>query len=265
MIELTMGPMTLLFRHNRIYQDHQLYEGREQTSWPALVVIVLLIAGIMAMIVKVYGHFSPSEHREAAALPAAAQWLPREDDHMFSLSSPEFGASASERLNPGQTLRTTLVQGGDKKFIRMAILRTITGQPSDFYLEMVRRSADAGFALLKSDQPQVTLTRFGRTEAAQMTISGPQGALSCFGIRALDHLPDLQISGLICGASASEMPDTMACMIERLNLNATNDSALADMLSKSGQTSTCKKSQTAATSSGDPLSANITPPKLKKK
>ena len=260
--------MTLLFRQSRIYQDDHLYDDKNQTSWPALVVILLLIAGIAAMIIGFYGHFSTSEHSKAPAQPAAAQWLPREDDRLFSLNSPEFGALASitaEHLNPGGTLRNTLVVGDDKKFIRMVILRNITGHPSDFYLEMVRRSADAGFALLKSDQPQVMMTRFGRTESAEITISGPQGALSCFGIRALDHLPDIQISGLVCAANRPDTPDKMACMIERLNLNNTDDRALADIFNTSGQTSTCKKSQTMATSSGDPLPALVAPPKLKKK
>ena len=238
--------MTLLFRQNRIYQENDSYKETERTSWLVLSVIALLIIAILTMVAVLAGTFKSSEPVPSAPLLSTTRWLPRENDEIFSFSGPEFGTTSSsiaERLSPGRTLRDTLVIGDDKKFIRLVILRQSTISPAGFYLEMVRRSADIGLALLRSGQPQVTTTRFGRTEMAEIAISGPQGALSCLGIRALDHLPAFQISGLICGANMTIKSEKTACLMDSLALNHDGDSHLAEIFSDKNFNTACKKNQ----------------------
>eukprot|EP01037_Dinobryon_pediforme_P002368 gene2368-2405_t len=258
-------PMTLTFHQDHPYPDTPAHGFR-----PVLVLSVLAICIFVAVYLLVAKFWTP-EQAPQAVIQESVKWVPRVSGQIFTMDMPEFGKSTAytaERLAPGNGLRDTLSLGDDKRFIRLVMQRNMTGNLSDFYLEMVRRSADSGLALVKSGQPQISSTRFGKIEIADVTVSGTQGSLSCAGLRLADHLPNLQISGLMCGMTAPLNFEKIACLVDRLELADVGDADLIDIFTSTDQISACKTARLKSAQLSAPLPVAptpIKPAKLKKR
>ena len=105
---------------------------------------------------------------------------------------------------------------------------------------MVRRSADAGLAISRAGQPQMVESRFGKLEIADLSLSGPQGALTCAGVRMAGHAPQFSISGMMCGMTLPLNLEKIACLTDRLELKDGDDADLIDIFTNADQVSACK-------------------------
>ncbi|MDP2354672.1 MAG: hypothetical protein Q8M31_01240 [Beijerinckiaceae bacterium] len=97
-----------------------------------------------------------------------------------------------------------------------------------FWLEMARRSGEAGFALERAPfTPDLVSTRLGSFEVGSLTAVGPRGARPCLGFRLQSARPNLIISGLACIArDASEIGlsrEALVCALEAVSVVGPDD------------------------------------------
>ena len=159
--------------------------------------------------------------------------------------------SASRRRNlPGQAKRYVARRhrtGGGRQDIlayggsdeQAPLLNLLIYQPgtealpdSSFYVDLARRAAESGRAIIRAEQPVEMATRFGEFEVARFDLdrdkASPQG---CFGFRFA--APKLRIVGFACGgegfASAATSKAALTCLIDEIDLAPTvEDKTLID-------------------------------------
>jgi hypothetical protein len=110
----------------------------------------------------------------------------------------------------------------------LSLTRGPTERPSDrFYVDLVRRAAAAGLAVVRSGQSAPVATKFGLVEVAPVTLSeGVEQA--CLAFRFTHPELSFGFQGWLCGAEIRPVaPDQLACFIDRVTLlNGAEDSAL---------------------------------------
>lgn len=95
---------------------------------------------------------------------------------------------------------------------------------STFYVELARRAAEAGHAVIRAEQPAPMATRFGAFEAARLVLARDgAGTKDCIGFRFANAEPDLGITGFACGggevsASPFASKAALACLIDQIDL-----------------------------------------------
>ncbi len=155
----------------------------------------------------------------------------------FSFEAPQFSrdqaAHEARRHNPGggrEDVFTFGAPGGEQGFARVVAYRigSEAPPPHTFYLELARRAAEAGFAVIRTVFTEPLPSRFGLLEAAELTLSGEGGEQRCMGWRMVADEQDLRVSGWLC-AGPGKVVDrrSLACFAERLDLPpAQTDKAL---------------------------------------
>ena len=219
---------------------------------PALVLGVMAIGGVLSLTTMLSAHPNV-DTTPTAKIATVSRWADRPiTEAGFVMEVPEFTKAPPEYLAEAQAstgnLRDTLILGDDRRFIRLTIQRqnaaaAITQasiKPADFYVEMVRRSADAGLAINRAGQPQIIESRFGKLEIADLNLTGPQGALTCAGVRMAEHAPQFAISGMMCGMTLPLNLEKIACLTDRLELKESDDADLIDIFTNSDQITACK-------------------------
>ena len=98
---------------------------------------------------------------------------------------------AEARQHSGGGREDTLVVGalGKSRYSRIAFSRGIPASPRTFYVDLVRRAAEAGHAVERSGQVTMLASKFGAVETASVTLAGPFRA----------ELPGFPISRRGCG------------------------------------------------------------------
>jgi len=154
---------------------------RRSSIVPALVLGAMAIGGVLSLTTMLSAHPNVDTTPIAKIAPTA-RWTDRPiTEAGFVLEVAEFTKAPPEYLAEIQpttgNLRDTLILGDDRRFIRLTIQRQSAAapqqasvKPADFYVEMVRRSADAGLAIARAGRParRAHLRRctHGRTRAA---------------------------------------------------------------------------------------------------
>ena len=157
---------------------------------------------------------------------------------LYSLRSPEFGKSPrsyeARRLASGESRIDTLTFGNvaaDAAWLRLTIRRSSAPAQKEapsLFVDLARRAAEAGFAIVKGSVATQTATRFGGLDMAEVALGSGGRTLNCLGFRLADTGPGLRVAGLACPASGKTLaPGTLACVVERLALdNSGDDEAL---------------------------------------
>jgi hypothetical protein len=96
---------------------------------------------------------------------------------------------------------------------------------ASFWLEMARRSGEAGFSLERAPfTPDLVSTRLGAFEVGALSAVGPGGGRPCLGFRLQSAQPNLIISGLACIArEASQVSlarEALVCALEAVSVVA---------------------------------------------
>lgn len=93
---------------------------------------------------------------------------------------------------------------------------------TSFYVELTRRAAEGGRAILKADQPAALATKFGAFEVARIELDWKGAARRpCLGFRYKNAVPSLRILGFACGDSSRSFLATkaeLACLIDGIDL-----------------------------------------------
>ncbi len=230
---------------------------RRSSVVPAIVLGAMAIGGVLSLTTMLSAH--PNlDMMPTAKIAPTSRWADRPITQAgFVMEVAEFTKAPPEYLAEIQpttgNLRDTLILGDDRRFIRLTIQRQsttppqgttaaqiATTKPADFYVEMVRRSADAGLSITHAGQPQIVESRFGKMEIADINLSGPQGALTCAGVRMGQYAPQFAISGMMCGMTLPLNLEKIACLTDRLELKDSDDADLIDIFTNADQTTVCK-------------------------
>lgn len=148
-------------------------------------------------------------------------------NHLFGLE-PDFYASRRNTAGGGRLDQMAFGSPFEAgPYLRVG-LYTPADEPvaaASFWLEMARRSGEAGFAIERAPSaPDLVSTRLGAFEVGALSAAGPGGARACLGFRLQSASPNLVISGLACIArDASEEAlarEALVCALEAISVAA---------------------------------------------
>ncbi|PVE24476.1 hypothetical protein DC522_10330 [Microvirga sp. KLBC 81] len=120
----------------------------------------------------------------------------------------------------------TLGRFGDAPYARLILIQGSSERARSFFVDIVRRAAEAGLAVSRNEQSRMVATKFGLVEAAAMTLVG-KSEQECQTFRFAD--PDLGfgIQGWMCGSDAAIMDDAqLACFIDGITLAGASSPSL---------------------------------------
>ena len=233
-----------------------------------------------AAIVAVMFWLQPAANPEAEALkpPPVNQWVEiNRPLPFYALSGSEFGReprleARRHKTGGGRVDTLSFGQPSDdrKPWMRLSLYR-IGGEDAftpGFFVEMVRRAAEIQVAVVRSAAPDVTPTRFGDFDTADVTLLTPTGEKSCLGFRFGAQSSDFRMSGLACGTAARPVDRTIfTCTIDRLDLLAAGeDPAMSGFFAaaEAGRGKGCMQSRlTSAAARENWLDANGRQPPLR--
>lgn len=177
----------------------------------------------------------PSAPSAAAPLPA---WIEIPDPlEIFHIEALEFSGHAhlhlARRHRNGGGRQDIFESGGSNR--NAPLVNLLIYQPgseelprSTFYVDLARRAAESGRAIIRSEQPEEMTTRIGAFEAARIGLARDGGSVKdCLGFRFANTRPDLRITGFACGGGApvptSEAKEAINCLLDGIGLAQTAD------------------------------------------
>ena len=165
----------------------------------------------------------------ASVTPVKQAWIDIiQPFQLYALPAPELDKKprvyTARRHGAGAGRQDCLVFGrldGPEPYLRLNIYRigSEAAPTAAFFVELARRAAEDGAAILRSGQPTPLATRFGDFAAADATLGSPRGEAACLGFRLLSEAPGLRISGYACGTDAAPLDrGALACILDRMDL-----------------------------------------------
>lgn len=107
---------------------------------------------------------------------------------------------------------------GDARHARLTLIQGSTEPARSFFVDVVRRAAEAGLAVARNAQSRMVATKFGPVEAAAMTLLGSREQ-ECQTFRFVERDSGFGIQGWMCGADAAAMNDAqLVCFIDGITL-----------------------------------------------
>jgi hypothetical protein len=148
----------------------------------------------------------------------------------FSFDKALGPASAEARQHSGGGREDTLVVGapGAGRYARVTFSYRIPVAPRTFYLDIVRRAAEAGLAVERSGQTFMIATKFGAVETAPVTLTGP-AEHGCQAFRFRDDDASFGFQGFVCEPGI--LPERAACFIDSMTATGT-DASLAALFNR---------------------------------
>jgi hypothetical protein len=242
--------------------------------WPRLVGFMgagtLGAMGLLFLGVALFP-WQDAKQTPSAAQPSAShaqlEWQAVEKPLLpVSIDMPEWkGLSRSyeARRHARTRLREDVVAIGQPAsqglYARFVIARSANGEAlpgGSFYLDVTRRAAQAGLAVIKSDAPSSLDTKLGPFEMAETEMVTGSVQRSCFAFRGPEGETGIRMTGFVCG-TAERKPDPrqLTCLIDRLE-PAADDRAVRDLFRgseiyrnaacRNGKVATSQKNRVAA-------------------
>ncbi|MGO4389251.1 hypothetical protein AB4Y85_17125 [Microvirga sp. 2YAF29] len=113
----------------------------------------------------------------------------------------------------------TLVLGrlGDARHARITLLQGSTEPARSFFIDIVRRAAQAGLAVSRNAQSRMVATKFGPLEAAAVTLTGLREQ-ECQAFRLSQNEAGFGFEGWLCGTAPMD-EGQLACFLDGLALS----------------------------------------------
>ena len=176
----------------------------------------------------------------ARAPAAPEEWQAVEKPAIpVSIDMPEWkglGRTHEARRHARTRLREDMIAIGQPQsnglYARLVMARSANGEalPSgSFYLDVARRAAQAGLAVVKSEAPSSLDTKFGPFEMAEAELVTGSVTRPCFAFRGPEGESGIRLTGFVCG-TAERKPDPrqLTCFIDRLEPSV-EDRAVRDL------------------------------------
>jgi hypothetical protein len=196
----------------------------------AVAALAALAGGIVAMpfwLPRGAGHADLPDLPPAAA--EAPAWVPiLRPTPAFVLETPLFPKDRqrleARRHNPGGGREDVFLFGGpgaDQAQARVVVYRTggEAARPGSLFLELARRAAEDGQAVLRTTSPETLPTKFGPVETAVLDLADGATGRQCSAWRIVAEEQDLRVTGWLCPPPGKAVePHALACFIDRLDL-----------------------------------------------
>ena len=128
------------------------------------------------------------------------------------------------RQHAGGAREDTLVLGafGQERYAHVALAHNPAGPLAEparsFFVELVRRSAEAGLSVVRYPQSHAVATKFGPVEAAPVTLAAA-AEQACLAFRFADAAAGFGFQGWLCGSEARPVDDAqLACFLDGIGL-----------------------------------------------
>lgn len=139
---------------------------------------------------------------------------------------------------------------GEPGYGRLSLTRGVSEPDASFYVDLVRRAAQAGLSVVRNSQSRSVATKFGAVEAADAILAADTEQ-SCLAFRFAHSDISFSLHGWLCGSEARPASDTrLACLLDRVFLvNAGDDAALKVLFAQADKHrgETCPQSARLAT------------------
>ncbi len=137
---------------------------------------------------------------------------------LYAVEKASGNVSIEARQHTSGAREDTLTLGrfGEERHARLTLIQSSTEPPRSFFVDIVRRAAQAGLAVSRNAQSRMIATKFGPVEAAAMTLVG-KGEQDCQTFRFADRDSGFGIQGWMCSASALDDAQ-LACFIDGIAL-----------------------------------------------
>lgn len=145
--------------------------------------------------------------------PAFALAAPALDGLPHRLEARRHGAGGRE---------DTLVDGtfaADALHLRLTIYRPgeEATDPGTFFVDLVRRAAEAGVAVIRTTLPRPADSKFGPLETAEALLSAEGTQRACLAFRLAASTPHLRLSGWACGTQDKPVDAArLTCLLDGL-------------------------------------------------
>ncbi|MFC4174128.1 hypothetical protein ACFOYU_19080 [Microvirga sp. GCM10011540] len=173
--------------------------------------------------------------RPIGAIPASVLIAPPPQWRPISASPPLYGidqdtlplrVQAREHVSGGR--EDTLVLGGfgEAGHGRISVVQGFTEPSRSFFVDIVRRAAEAGLSVTRDAQSRLVPTKFGPVEAAAVTLAGASEQ-ECQAFRFADPEANFAFQGWLCGGGEQAVEEAqLACLIDKVSLLRTDDPSL---------------------------------------
>ncbi|HET6378389.1 MAG TPA: hypothetical protein VFG05_08820 [Methylocella sp.] len=220
----------------------------------------------------------PKRHEEEAPAPALPLWREISPAPELAVINAPWLARYAKRHETWQNrengARRHVLEFSDPEGRGAPALRLVIEMPGaeplqeqPFFVEIARRAAERGLAVVRAAQPSPLATRFGPFEVAEIGLARRDGAVAaCSGFRFANEKPRLRISGFACSELAGPPGRALACLIGRLDLApAAGDADLVWFFAsrEPGGGPGCESAP--AQPRGKPASRELPPPRANKK
>ncbi|MCB8819121.1 hypothetical protein [Microvirga rosea] len=176
---------------------------------------------------------SPAEPKDVPvstliAPPPSWQALPQANA-AYGVEKAFAPATFTVRQHSSGAREETLMFGrfGDPRHARISLVEgPVEEQRRSFFVDLVRKAAEAGLSVTRNTQSQLIATKFGSVEIAEVTLAGV-GEQTCQAFRFADSETAFGFQGWLCGSEAQNVDATQAaCFIDRIALAGTDSLVL---------------------------------------
>jgi hypothetical protein len=142
------------------------------------------------------------------------------------------------RQHAGGTREDTLILGGfgEERYAHVALAHNPAGSFAEparsFFVELVRRSAEAGLSVVRYAQSHAVATKFGLVEAVPVTLAGASEQ-ACLAFRFADPA-GFGLQGWLCGSEARPVDDAqLACFLDGIGVAGAAGAGLKAIFARS--------------------------------
>jgi hypothetical protein len=142
------------------------------------------------------------------------------------------GVEAREHMSGGREDTLTFGSFGDLGYGRISLVQGFTEPARSFFVDIVRRAAEAGLSVTRDAPSRPVPTKFGPMEAAAVTLAGA-AEQNCQAFRFADPEASFAFQGWLCGSEAQPVePGHLACLVDRIVLTATDNPSVKAIFAK---------------------------------
>lgn len=204
---------------------------RRSLPWIRMILMSSLMIGGL-----VYFAQRKDDEKQAAVLKGvpssvliapAPVWTPvASTPALYAIERATGPLSVEARQHTSGAREDTLVLGrfGDARHARLTLAQGSPEPARSFFVDIVRRAAQAGLAVSRNAQSRLVTTKFGSVEAASMTLVGRRDQ-ECQAFRFSDGDSGFGFQGWMCGADAIDDAQ-LACFIDGITLAGASSPSL---------------------------------------
>ncbi len=208
-------------------EDERPLRHARRTSLPWLRLILLSALSIAGLVYFAQHGQRANRPGDPKTVPAAVLIAPAPvwktispSPAVYALEKSQGPLTMEARQHTGGAREDILTLGrfGEPRHARIILVQGLADPPRSFFIETVRRAADAGLSVARNTLSRSVATKFGPVEAASLTLAGP-AEQSCQAFRFSDRDADFGFLGWLCGPEADALTDTqLACFIDGIGL-----------------------------------------------